>query len=63
VLRIKAASNALAGRTEEAQEAVALLRQVNPTLRISNLKEVLGPYRQEDLSRYQEAMRLAGLPE
>jgi len=63
VLRIKAASNALAGRTEVAQEAVALLRQVNPTLRISNLKEVLGPYRQEDLSRYQEAMRLAGLPE
>jgi tetratricopeptide (TPR) repeat protein len=63
VLRVKAASNALAGRTEEAHEAVALLRQVNPTLRISNLKEVLGPYRQEDLSQYQEAMRRAGLPE
>lgn len=63
VLRIVAASNALAGRTDEAREAVALLCEVNPTLRLSNLKEVLGPYRQEDLLLYQEAMRRAGLPE
>jgi TolB-like protein/class 3 adenylate cyclase len=64
VLRIIAASNALAGRTEEAHEAVARLRQLNPTLRVSNLKEVLGPYRRtEDLARYEEAMRRAGLPE
>jgi tetratricopeptide (TPR) repeat protein len=63
VLRIIAASNALAGRAEEAREAVIRLQQLNPTLRVSNLKGVLGPYRQEDLSRYEEAMRRAGLPE
>jgi TolB-like protein/class 3 adenylate cyclase len=64
VLRITAASNAMAGRTEKAQRAVARLRQLNPTLRVSNLKDVLGPYRRaEDLSRYQEGLRRAGLPE
>jgi TolB-like protein/class 3 adenylate cyclase len=63
VLRIKAASHILAGRAEEAQVAIARLRQLNPALRVSNLKEVLGPYGQEDLSRYEEAMRRAGLPE
>ena len=62
-LRITAASNALAERTKEAHEAIARLRQLNPTLRVSNLKEVLGPYRQEDLSRYEDALRRAGLPE
>jgi tetratricopeptide (TPR) repeat protein len=52
VLRIKAASNAMAGRAEAAHEAVARLQQLNPTLRVSNLKEVLGPYRHgEDLAR------------
>jgi len=63
VLRIKAASHVLAGRADEAQEAIARLRQINPTLRVSNLKDVLGPYGREDLSRYEEAMRRAGLPE
>lgn len=62
-LRIKAASSAMAGRTEEAREAVNLLRRLYPALRISNLKEVLGPYRAEDITRYEEAMRRAGLPE
>lgn len=63
VLRIRAASNMLAGRTEEAREALAGLRQLNPTLRVSNLKDVLGPYGREDLSRYEDALRRAGLPE
>src|SRR5229473_2573430 len=63
-LRIDAASNAMAGRMEQAQKAVARLRQLNPALRVSNLKNVLGPYRHaEDLSRYEEGLRQAGLPE
>ena len=42
----------MAGRLEQARTAVARLRQVNPTLRVSNLKDVLGPYRHaEDPSR------------
>jgi adenylate cyclase len=63
-LRIAAASNAMAGRLEQAHLAVASLREVNPTLSVSNLKNVLGPYRlAEDLSRYEEGLRKAGLPE
>jgi len=63
-LRIDAASNAMAGRPEQAQRAVARLRQVNPKLRVSNLKNVLGPYRHaEHLSVYEEGLRKAGLPE
>jgi adenylate cyclase len=63
-LRIDAASNAMAGRPEQAHKAVARLRQVNPALRVSTLKNVLGPYlHAEDLSRYEEGLRQAGLPE
>jgi adenylate cyclase len=63
-LRIDAASNAMAGRPAQAHKAVVRLRQLNPALRVSTLKDVLGPYRRaEDLSRYQEGLRQAGLPE
>jgi TolB-like protein/tetratricopeptide (TPR) repeat protein len=63
-LRIAAASNAMAGRPEQAHKAVARLRQLNAALRVSTLKDVLPPYRRaEDLSRYEEALRRAGLPE
>src|SRR2546430_11002097 len=63
-LRIAAASNAMAGRPEQAHKAVARLRLLNPTLRVSTLKDVLGPFRRaEDLSRYEEVLRQAGLPE
>jgi TolB-like protein/class 3 adenylate cyclase len=62
-LRIAAASNAMAGRPQ-AHKAMARLRQLNPALRVSNLKDVLSPYRRaEDLSRYEEGLRQAGLPE
>jgi tetratricopeptide (TPR) repeat protein len=63
-LRIAAASNAMAGRPEQAHKAMARLRQLNPALRVSTLKDVLGPYRRaEDLSRLEEGLRQAGLPE
>jgi tetratricopeptide (TPR) repeat protein len=63
-LRIAAASNAMAGRPEQAHKAMARLRQLNPALRVSTLKDVLSPYRRaEDLSRYEEGLRQAGLPE
>ncbi|HEY3032524.1 MAG TPA: hypothetical protein VGJ68_20435, partial [Bradyrhizobium sp.] len=63
-LRIAAASNAMAGRPEQAQKAVSRLRQLNPALRVSTLKNVVGPYRRaEDLSRLEEGLRRAGLPE
>jgi adenylate cyclase len=63
-LRIDAASNAMAGRPEQARKAVARLRQQHPALHVSTLKHVLGAYRRaEDVSRYEEGLRRAGLPE
>ena len=63
-LRVAAASNAMAGRPEQAHQAVARLRQLNPALRVSTFRDVVGPYRRaEDLSRYEEGLRQAGLPE
>jgi TolB-like protein/DNA-binding winged helix-turn-helix (wHTH) protein/Tfp pilus assembly protein PilF len=62
-LRISAASDALAGRLASAQKAVARLRQLNSALRVSSLRDVLGPYRRpEDVERYEEGLRRAGLP-
>ena len=63
-VRIGAASDAMAGRLDEANETATRLQQLNPMLRVSNLKHVLGPYRRaEDLTRYEEGLRKAGLPE
>jgi adenylate cyclase len=63
-VRISAAINAMAGRPEEAHETVVRLQRLNPTLRVSTLKHVLGPYRRaEDVARYEEGLRRAGLPE
>jgi adenylate cyclase len=47
-LRIGAASDAMAGRLEQAQKTIIRLQQVYPTLGISNLKDVLGPYRRAE---------------
>jgi tetratricopeptide (TPR) repeat protein len=61
-LRVAAASNALAGHMMEAHEAMARLRQIDPVLRVSDLK-VLTPFRRpEDVARYEEGLRKAGLP-
>jgi len=62
-LYVAAAANALAGNMEEAAKAVARLRQLDPGLRIATLREALGPYRPEDLAKYEAGLRQAGLPE
>jgi TolB-like protein len=62
-LRIAAASNAMAGRPEQAHKAMTRLRQLNPALRVSTLKNLVGPWHAESLSRLEEGLRQAGLPE
>jgi adenylate cyclase len=62
-LRIGAAGCALAGRDEEAKRLMARLLEIDPVLRISNFKNLLGPYRPEHLAKYADALRKAGLPE
>jgi TolB-like protein/class 3 adenylate cyclase len=62
-MRMAAAGYALAGRLEEAQKMMARVRQINPELRISELKNVIGFFGSDDLARYSEGLRKAGLPE
>ena len=62
-LRIAAASYALAGHLDEAKYVRERLQKLDPRLRISNLKDELGPYhRQQDIATYVEGLRAAGLP-
>jgi TolB-like protein len=63
VVGIIAASHALAGRTDEARRAMHHLRQLDPALRISNLKDWLPFQRPEDLATFADGLRRAGLPE
>jgi predicted Zn-dependent protease len=59
--RVLAASNALAGRLSEAHEAMTHMRELDPSLRVSNLGEVF-PLRPDDLAMFAEGLRKAGLP-
>jgi TolB-like protein len=61
--RIAAASNALVGRIEKAQKIAARFHQLNPGFRVSNIKDRIPFRRPEDLARYLDGMRKAGLPE
>ena len=54
----------LAGRLEEARKPVARALELDPKMRISNLKERMGAFpRPEDYAKYAEGLRIAGLPE
>ena len=58
-----AAAHALAGRLDEAQKAIARMRELDPAFRISDAKDRLPFRRPEDVARYEEGLRKAGLPE
>jgi adenylate cyclase len=62
-LRTLAASSAMAGRQEQAEKAITHLRELDPGLRISNLRDLFPLQQREDVARWEEALRLAGLPE
>ncbi len=58
-----AASHALSGRMDKAKQAMQRLHELDPSLRVSNLKDWLPIQRPEDFARFAEGLRLAGLPE
>jgi adenylate cyclase len=60
---VAAASNALAGRSDAAQQAAANLRQLSPTFRLSQVGNIFPLRRPEDLTRLVDGLRRAGLPE
>ena len=63
VVSVIAASHALAGRPDEAQRAMNHLRELDPTLRISNLADWLPIRRPEDFATFADGLRKAGLPD
>ena len=63
VLRIFAASSALAGQLGNARKAMTRLREIDPTLRVSHLEDHTPLRRPGDIARYAEGLRRAGLPE
>lgn len=63
-IRVTAASYALEGQLVQASEMMTRLRELDPTLRLSNLSDVLPPFRRPgDRANYVEGLRRAGLPE
>ena len=62
-LCIMAASSALAGNLEDARKNLAHMRQLDPGARISNIQQRYPFRRPEDLARFGEGLRLAGLPQ
>jgi TolB-like protein/tetratricopeptide (TPR) repeat protein len=62
-MRIVAAAAALGGRLKEAQQAMARVRENDPTWRLSHVRKIRSFRRPEDLARLEEGLRKAGLPE
>jgi hypothetical protein len=61
-IRLSAVSNALSGNIQGARRAMQRLQQVNPRLSLCNLKDNSPPFRRaEDLAKYAEGLRKAGL--
>ena len=62
-LRIAAASNALAGRLEDAHKAIERLGELDPAFRISNVKQWAPLRLPEHLAKLEDGLRKAGLPD
>ena len=62
-IEVAAASSALSGRLDTARTWIARLREIDPDYRISDFKNLRPLRRSEDLARYEDGLRRAGLPE
>jgi tetratricopeptide (TPR) repeat protein len=60
---VAAASAGLIGDSAEAEAAIAQVRQIVPGLRLSNLKAFMPLRRPEDVAKWAEGLRRAGLPD
>ena len=62
-MRCSAAANALAGNIDEAQKVMVRMLQLHPAFNVSYCR-YLSPYRRpQDIEKFIEGLRLAGLPE
>jgi hypothetical protein len=60
---LAAASAAMGGQPVEARKAMERVRRLNPSLRVANADTVKLIPRPQDLARWTDALRQAGLPE
>ena len=63
LLRVAAASHALAGQIMDAKKNIARICHLDPALRLSRVAALAPCRRPEDVAKYVEGMRKAGLPE
>jgi len=61
-MRGAAAGHALAGRLGEARRLIAQVHERDPTLRIANLPNLIPFSRAQNVARWTEGLRKAGLP-
>jgi TolB-like protein/tetratricopeptide (TPR) repeat protein len=61
--RTAAASHAFAGRLDQAHKALARLREIDPTFRVSDIRRGFPFRRPEHIANFEEGLRRAGLPE
>ena len=61
-LLIAAASDALAGRSADAQKSMFRLLELHPSLRLADIKDWAAFRRPADLAKFEGALRKAGLP-
>ena len=59
---VVAAAAALADRPDTAEKAMARLRQIQPAMRLSNLRDHWPVRRAEDFARWSQGLQRAGLP-
>jgi hypothetical protein len=62
-LRVLVASHAMAGEIDAARQACAAYQQSDPAARVSNVNDRLTFRRDEDIEKFKEGLRRAGLPE
>jgi hypothetical protein len=62
-LRLVAASNACIGRMDEARVAMKRHLQLDPTMRLSKLRQYNPTRKPADFARFAAALKMAGMPE
>jgi hypothetical protein len=62
-LRVAIAANALAGHLDRARQLLDRYRQLDPNARLATMREWWWFRREDDVEKYLEGYRLAGMPE
>jgi hypothetical protein len=62
-LWVSMASQALTGRVDEARAVYKVYRQLHPSARIANIREGIPSRRDENIQKFVQGFRLAGMPE